>query len=232
MSSIGMLSLFLIGFIIFSILLGAIVPGQDRFNPTQVANNSTVEYHAPVTVVEPNGTTYYYNGTFYTTQTTYSDNCSHGSGCSWWMARLALLIEVIALALFVLAFAFATFGVATEESNYLRGNVARNGGAYGGIEVVNSPLSFILSLLFAILGLFAILVAVLIAVYVATGKHQWAFIASVIILAIFAVLAALVLIASWFRTEAPIVVQPVYAAVPVTGVSGQQPVPAVGAPYL
>jgi len=231
MSSIGMLSLFLIGFIIFAILLGAIVPGANTYNSYQTAHNSTVAYNANVTEVLANGTTLHYIGTFFTTQTTYSDNCT-GHWCAWWNARLVLLLEVIALSLFAWAFAFASFGVASEESSYLRANVARTGGAYGGIEVVRAPLSFLVSLICAILGLWAIFAAVLIAIYVATGKHTWAFIASVIILGFFALLAGIVLLATWFRTEQPIVVQPVYAAVPVNGMSGTQPVNAVGAPYL
>jgi len=226
-----MLSLFLIGFILFSILIAALVPNENTYNPHQVEQNRSIEYQAPVTEIFPNGTIINYNGTFFASQTTWVNNCS-GHGCGWWMARLVLLLAVIALALFVLAFAFATFGVASEESLYLRSNVARTGGVYGGIEVVGAPASFLGSLICAILGLFAIFTAILVAVYVATGRHQWAFIASVIILAVFAILAALVLLMAWFRNEAPIVVQPVYAAVPVTGVSGQQQVPAVGAPYL
>lgn len=213
--SLMTVSIWLLGFLLFSLLVGPTLRGNNGFNPQQEAVTKDTNY----TVLRPeviNGTTYFFNTTVTNSTTTYQDNCS-GHSCEWWLNRLVLLLEVISLALFVIAFALLVWGIAVQESMYLRGNVSRNGGINGGIDVVKSPFTFAWGLICVILGLFAVFVAVLIEIWVATGKHSDFFIASVIILGFFALLAALVLFVMLFRSEAPIALQNVVVPVAVQG---------------
>jgi len=270
MSSVGMLSLFLIGFIIFGLLLASLVGSNSTYNPQQVAQTEYHTYQVPynttypqVNLVETNHTvmvdTFFANGTvsgsvpvvqtnytsvitYYTvtnytsitnSTTSYVDNCTGGS-CSWWLGRLALLFAVIALSLFVLAFALATYGVATEESLFLRDGFAQGGNSayisgnnqygmggnnmmYGSttLQVVTAPWYAMGSVASAVLGLWFIFAAVLVAFDAGVGKHSHHWIAAVIILAVFGFIAGLALLWALFRTERAIAVQPVYAGVPV-----------------
>jgi len=183
--------------------------GESAFNPYEVATTHTNAYIVPYNMTLFNGTIIESNTTVYNTSTTYGDNCS-GHQCGWWLNRLILLLECIALALFVLAIGTSTWGIGVEGSMGVRESVG-----YRGLAVSAPGTSLVISLICTILGLFTIFVAVLISIYVQTGKHYWTFIASVIILAVFALLAALILFAILFRNEQAIAVQSVYAQVPV-----------------
>jgi len=203
------LAIFLFGFILFALLLSVMILGESAFNPYEVATTHTNAYIVPYNMTLFNGTIIESNTTVYNTSTTYGDNCS-GHQCGWWLNRLILLLECIALALFVLAIGTSTWGIGVEGSMGVRESVG-----YRGLAVSAPGTSLVISLICTILGLFTIFVAVLISIYVQTGKHYWTFIASVIILAVFALLAALILFAILFRNEQAIAVQSVYAQVPV-----------------
>jgi len=223
-----MLSLFLIGFILFSIFISTLVAGPGIFNPTQTQVTNTQTNTYLVNSTNANGTIVLTPVTNTTTTYTYENTCD-GHGCSWWLARLVLLLAVIALSLFTLAYALSVYGVAVEESMMLRSNFARSGVVNTAIDVVRPPFAFLLSLLSAVLGLWAILVAVIIVMDVVVGRHHWLFIATCVILGLFAFLAGIVLLFSFLRGEAAIVVQPVYAAVPVQAYQApiyQAPIPA------
>jgi len=230
MSSLGMLSLFLTGFIIFGIIVSALIAGPGAFTAPQTEVFQNTNHTSFFNQTLANGTIVTSNTTTTNTTTSWINTCN-SHGCQWWLFRLALLLAVIALSLFVLAFAFSAIGVAAQESNFLRAGVARSGTAYAGLEVVRPPFTFIGTVFSTMLGLWAILAAVLIIVCVIVGKREWAFIASAIILGVFALLTGLVLLIMFFRNEAPIVVQPVVAAVPVGSVNGNS-VPVSGAAYV
>lgn len=219
------ISIWLLGFLIFSLIVGPLLTGNTAYNPQQVPVTQVTDYTVNNTAYFNNGTAYNYNTTISNTTTTYQDNCD-GHQCNWWLNRLVLLLEVISLALFLMAFVFSTWGIAVQESMQERGNTARTGGANGGLalEVVGAPGTFVGALLCLILGLFAVFVAILIEIWVVTGKRSDFFIASVIILGVYAVLAALVLFVTLFRSEAPIVVQNVVMAVPVQAVNNNNAV--------
>jgi len=203
------LAIFLFGFILFALLLSVLILGESSFNPYEVATTQTHAYVVPYNTTLFNGTIVESNTTIYNTTTTYGDNCS-GHSCGWWLNRLILLLESIALALFVLAIATSTWGIGVEGSMGVRESVG-----YRGLAVSTPGTSLVIALICTVLGLFTIFVAVLISIYVQTGKHYWTFIASVIILAVFALLAAIILFSILFRNEQAIAVQSVYAQVPV-----------------
>jgi len=230
MSSLGMFALFLTGFIIFGILVGALIAGPNAFQSPQVEVAHNTDHTTFFNQTLSNGTIV--TGNVTTTNTTYTyENACTNHKCAWWLYRLAVLLAVIALSLFVLAFSFSAIGVAVQESNFLRAGVAKSGAAYAGLEVVNPPFSFVGTVFFTLLGLWSILAAVLIIIAAVAGRDEWAFIACAIILGVFALVAGLVLLFMFFRNEAPIVVQPVVAAVPVNSgvpVAG----PGAGAAYL
>lgn len=272
MSSIGMLSLFLVGFIIFGLLMVTLIPGRNAYTGYQVPSYQTHTYSVPyntstpvisqiainhtvqINVFAPNGTfigtepeivTTFSNVTTFETVTNFNNvtnstvsyawNCTGGS-CYWWVARLGLLFGVIALSLFILAFALASYGVACEESMFLRdgfaqnGNMAyiNNGGNFGGnlgnnglmygttaLQVVNAPWYAIGSIASAVIALWFLFAAVLIAFDYAVGRHSHHWIAAVVILGFFGFVAGLFLLYMLFRSERAIAVQPVYAGVPV-----------------
>jgi hypothetical protein len=228
MSSLGMLDLFLSAFIIFSLLIAALIAGPSAFVSPQaeVEHADTSVSYFNVTLA--NGTIVTENVT--TTQIFYTleDTCTSHS-CGWWLNRLALLIAVISLSLFILAFAFSAIGIAAQESNSLRAGIAKSGTVYAGLEVVSPPITFLGNVLLSVLGLWAILVSVLLVIAVVAGKHEFAFIASCVILSGFALIAGALLFLTVFRNEAPIVVQPVVAAYPV---NGSAPSITPGAAYL
>jgi len=220
---------------------------QIPFNTTvmqnqTLANGTIVE--VPITVTNVTTITTdetFTNYTLITNSTTvYVDSCT-GHGCSWWIGRLAALMAVIALALFVLAFALSSFGVASMESNFLRDGYAGNnyhavGGVssgYAGLQVVRSPIACLLSIACSVLGLWAIFVAVLLVIDFVVGRHDHFFIASCVILGFFGFIAGIMLLFAIFRSEAAIAIQPVVAAVPVKEqVIQQQSAYAVGNPNL
>jgi len=213
LSSLSMLSLFLVGFIIFGILLGTLAAGQGRFNAAQMEVTNTTYSTVLANATLANGTTYTYNFTSPSTTSHYVNDCN-GNECSWWLYRLVLLLAVCALALFVLGFAFAAFAIAVFESDHIRSNVAQTG-SYGMLEVVRPPFTYLAAVLCDVLAIWFIFAAVIIVIDSVAGRHSWVFIASIIILCAFALIMGLLLLFTIFKTEAPIQVQPVYATVPV-----------------
>jgi len=220
-----------------------LIPFNETFTQNQTLANGTI-VEVPVTIT--NFTTItteqtFTNYTLITNSTTvYVDNCS-GHGCSWWIGRLAGLFAVIALALFVLAFALASFGVASMESNFLRDGYAGNnyhavGGVssgYAGLQVVRAPFTCLLSIASSVIGLWFIFAAVLLVFDFVVGRHDHFFIASCVILGFFGFVAGVLLLFAIFRSEAAIAIQPVVAAVPVKEQVIQQPAAyAVGNPNL
>jgi len=207
------ISTWLIGFLIFALIVGPLISGRSAFNPQQVPVTHVTNYTVNNTGYYSNGTAYYYSTNASNQTTTYQDLCD-GHQCSWWLNDLVLLLEAISLALFLMAFALSSYGIAAQESLYERADYTRNAGGNRGLEVVAPPGTFIGAMLFIILGLFAVFVAILVEIWVVTGKRSDFFVGSVIILSVYAILAAFALFLTLFRNEAPIVVQEVIMAVP------------------